>query len=133
MTGIRVRVDGDKKIQKFLRSLNGGIKVAVEAMGEYFVGNDSHGLKHYPPPRPSKSGYVRTGTLKGGWTYTTPQNNKVYVQNTVPYSGYVQGNPPAEHMQRRGWRGWKEVIESNMAGALRSARAAVTAWIRSRS
>jgi len=129
---IRARIDGDKRIVKFLKSLkNGGIKSALTAMGEYFVGNEGHGLKHYPPPRPSK--YVRTYTLRGGWRYTVPQGNKMYISNPVSYAVYVQGNPPAQHMKRRGWRGYLEVINSNMAGALRHARAAVSAWLRSAS
>lgn len=132
MSGIKARIEGDKKMLKFLRSINGGIKTALNSMGEYFIGNEAHGLKHYPPPRPTKTGYVRTGTLRSGWAYTAPQGNKLYIQNPVSYAGYVQGNPPAEHMRRRGWRGWKDVIASNMAGALRAGKAALLSWARSR-
>lgn len=128
---IRANIKGDKKIKNWLRSIKGGgIKAALTALGEYFVGNEAHGLKHYPPPRPSK--YVRTYTLRAGWTYTVPQGNKLYVSNRVDYAGYVQGDPPAAHMRKRGWRGWRAVVASNMAGALRHGKAALMQWIRSR-
>lgn len=124
MSGIKAFIEGDERFKQFLFAIqHNGMKAILTEMGTYFVGNESRGLKHYPPPKPSK--YVRTYTLRGGWEATTPQGNSLYIKNPVPYASYVQGDPPAQHMRRRGWRGYKDVIMSNMDGALRAGRAAL--------
>ena len=127
---IRVTVTGADKLTAFAKRIAPGSKPrALEALAKYFLGNDARGLRHYPPPRPSK--YVRTYKLKNGWYAGTPEGNSVFVANrNVPYAVYVQGNPPASHMSARGWRGALDVIESNMKGAIRSATAAVVAWMK---
>ena len=56
---IRVTVTGADKLTAFAKRIAPGSKPrALEALAKYFLGNDARGLRHYPPPRPSK--YVRT-------------------------------------------------------------------------
>lgn len=115
---------GIKELESAMRQMPYGVKkVALPAFSEYMIGDDSHGLKHYPPWRGQK--YVRTFTLKGGWRVvggTYAQR----IENPVEYTQYVP------RWKKYGWREWADVIQSNMAGALRHAQAKVNEYLRNK-
>lgn len=47
-TGVKIR--NFEEIQKFLKDLpRGTLRTGLDAMSEYFLGNEQHGLRHYPP------------------------------------------------------------------------------------
>ena len=116
-----------------------------------------HGLKHYPPyhyvsyaqayggfKSDKQRRYVmamisegkidpgyphRTGEFQRGWHYTTGVNN-IKVTNDTPYGGYLMGDDTQANMPNMiGWRTIAEVIQSNMAGAIRHANAKVKEWL----
>lgn len=121
---VKFGMRGREELERMLSELPHGAKqIALPAFSEYLIGDDSHGLKHYPPVTTQK--YVRTFTLKAGWTVSGGVYRQV-ISNSAEYAPYVP------RWKRYGWREWADVIASNMAGALRHAQAAVNAWIRSR-
>jgi hypothetical protein len=47
---ISIKMRGAEELNKFLKALpRGTMKDAIKAMADYMIGDDSHGLKHYPP------------------------------------------------------------------------------------
>ena len=121
---VKFATRGFKETQAFLKTVpHGAKKIVIPAVSEYIIGNDAHGLKHYPAPQGQK--YVRTYILKNNWRVTGDVYRQKIV-NLTPYAPYV---PP--RWKHYGWREWSDVIASNMAGALRSANARLNEWLRS--
>lgn len=117
-----VKVRNIEEVQTFLKSLpRGTLRVGLDALSTYILGNDQHGLKHYPPKKNQK--YVRTFKLKGGWVIKGDDYRK-NITNPVPYTKYVP------RWKKYGWREWADVIMSNMEGAKRHALAEVKKWIK---
>jgi len=115
---------GNDKVEAMLKGLpHGTKKVALPAISEYIVGNDAHGLKHYPPKRGQK--YERTFTLQRGWRIEGGTYRERIV-NSVEYAPYVPNR-----WAHYGWRQWADVVKSNIDGAIRSANAKVKEYLRS--
>ena len=150
---MKVRVVGISEIVEYVKSLPRGVKiVAMRAIAEYIIGNDSHGLKHYPkrvqhgPGNPYKwqsekqrkayfasdgfgggIPYKRTDALKNAWDYreTNSQWDRVNLVNTSGYGQYVQGdNLQRGHLADK-WRHAIDVAQSNLRGAIQAAQRAV--------
>ena len=131
---ISVRVSGIQQVAETIKNLPRGYKVAgMRAASEYFVGNETHGLKHYPQPRPNQK-YIRTFTLRNNW-YIAEANSdwsRVKIGNTTPYSPYVVGDTQQAWMHAGRWRTVTKNMMDNLSGAIQAAQAAVNAFIRSR-
>ena len=88
-------------------------------------------MQRYPPALPSKSGYVRTGTLGRGW-HVSPvgMGDMITLGNPVSYAPYVQGptDIQARRMAARGWQsvtvvlqGMTTIIAERIAAAIQRA------------
>lgn len=157
---ITMKLRGMEEIDAFLKALpHGSMKAAIAAMAEYMLGNDAHGLRHYPPykyvSRKSAYGvsfftdrqrrwffanlkdglqipYNRTNTLKQGWQASVDPYRKTLF-NTVSYAKYVMGNETqARQPGKVGWRKMAKVIEDNIVGGMRAATLAVDRWIKAK-
>jgi hypothetical protein len=121
---IRFNVRGMEALQAKLKEIPHGTKrIAVQAFTDYLIGDDAHGLKHYPPYTTQKV-RERTFTLKKGWTKSGDEYKPI-IKNYTPYAPYV---PP--RWKRYNWREWLDVVESNTVGAIRHAQALVSAYLR---
>ena len=91
---MKIKVTGVKELSAFIKTLPRGVKVVgMRAASEYFIGDESHGLKWYPRERPGQT-YVRTYNLRNSW-YIKESNSdwsRVQVGNTATYSPYVVGD-----------------------------------------
>jgi hypothetical protein len=158
---ISVKLRGIEELNSFLKSLpRGTMRDAVKAMAEYFIGNEQHGLKHYPGYKyvsriqdygvsfftdkqrrwffwALKSGklnlpYQRTNNLRDGWQMSVDPYRKT-VFNRVPYSKHVMGDATqSRHPAKIGWRTTSKVLADNMTGAMRAATLAVERWIKNK-
>lgn len=155
---MKVRMSGVEEIQAFIKRLvpRGMKKAAMFAVAEYIIGNDSHGLRHEPGYKyvtrksaygftwfterqrrwfwanggPDMIGNNRTGAIKDGWDFTDQGGwDRVQLMNNAPGVQWVMGDKQARQPAKVGWRKAADVVQSNLAGALRHARAAVNALI----
>lgn len=151
---ISFKVRGLEEVQAFLKSLpRGTMKVAIAAMSEYILGDDTHGLRHYPPRRSHGAGnpyrwqsekqrrafFATKGFGKGipsrrsyelsrGWQQSVDPYRKTLF-NRVPYAKYVMGNQQQKGHTTDGWRKIGKVITDNVKGGMLRARQAVAKWI----
>ena len=130
--------------------------IGIEQTGET-TGGVSHGLARYVPYRyvsiaqaggfksAKQRGYVmamiregkidpgvphRTGEMQRGWTYRE-SSGRYRITNETPYAPYVMGDTQQARMFKLiGWRRTAEVVQSNLAGAIRHANAKVKQWLR---
>jgi hypothetical protein len=160
---IKFDITGLDNVQTFLRSLSGDVlDTVLKAYGEYLVGDQSHGLKHYSPYEYVARSEVysppfvsdrqrrfvmamisegkidpgtphRTGELQRGWELH-PQGDVAYIiTNSVPYAGYVVGDESQSAMAKRGgWRTVSQNVKDNAAGAFRAAVQALNKLIKSK-
>ena len=69
-------------------------------------------VKPYPPMRPGQR-YKRTGDLGRGWTAGV-RGKVVYIENAMPYAGYVVGNAKGQRqawMHRGRWWVMRDMID----------------------
>ena len=122
---ITFKTRGFSEVQAMLKDLPyGAKKVVLPAVSEYLLGDDRHGLKHYPPPKGQK--YVRTYKLKDGWDIQSDIYRQRIVNN-IYYAPFVPNR-----WAHYGWRQWAQVIADNMDGAMRHANAKLNEWLRSK-
>lgn len=154
---VRFDVRGLEKVQTFLKDLpRGTVKVALEALGEWFIGTEGRGLRHAPPYKyvsrkkaygytfssdkqrrwffasggPDMIGNNRTGATANGWKAVQGSGYKLVLQNNAEGVYYTMSDEGQAAQPRMvGWRTVSEVVASNMAGALRHAQAAVRAFL----
>lgn len=150
------------RVKEWLKSIPRGVKGrALEAFTQYIVGNNQHGLKHYPPYKyvtrkkaygqtfqsdkqrryvmaKIKSGEItpgtsqRTGKQADSWGYKV-YGTRANVYNTAYGSRYTVGNrTQARQPELVGWRKVKEIISSNFVGAMRAAQLAVNRYLKSK-
>jgi len=157
---IEFDVKGVEEVNAFLKSIPlGATKEVTKAFGEYIIGNDQHGLRHYPPyrkvTRKQAYGvsffsdkqrrwffanldrldipYRQTWQLKDGWTLNYPSKNQATIKNRVPYASLVMGDVGQNRMaQKKGWRKVSKVIEDNVKGAMRMAEFALQRWLKAK-
>jgi hypothetical protein len=151
---ISFKVRGLEEVERFLKALpRGTMKVAIAAMSEYILGDDTHGLRHYPPRRSHGAGnpyrwqsekqrrafFATKGFGKGipsrrsyelsrGWQQSVDPYRKTLF-NRVPYAKYVMGNQQQIGHTTDGWRKIGKVITDNVKGGMLRARQAVAKWI----
>lgn len=126
---IRVgKVRNVDEVKQYINSVKNGLKgVATEAVAEYIIGNEQHGLQHYPPMR-SWYTHTRTYATRFGWQVKSWGDGvRVKIVNTVehaiyPYTRWA-GSP-------WGWRTIPERIKSNIKGAIRHANSVVNKFIK---
>lgn len=157
---IKITSRGVPELQAWLLSLANGVKdEATRSVAEYLVGDETHGLKHYPPyrhvPYSQIGGFksdkqrryvmarIREGSITPGisasngylrdaWTYKA-QGSRYDITNDVGYAKYLVGpGSQSLHSQRQGWRITIDTIRDNLAGAYRHANANIKKWLAAR-
>ena len=157
---IKITSRGIPELQAWLKSLANGVRdEATRAVAEYLVGDETHGLKHYPPykhvPYSQIGGFVsdkqrryvmakiRDGSITPGqsasngyfrdaWTYKA-QGGRYEIKNDVGYAKYLVGNAQQSlHSNKQGWRTIAKNISDNLAGAYRHAQAEIKKWLAAR-
>ena len=149
---LKITSKGIPEVQAWLKSLAKEVqKAATEAVAKYIVGDETHGLKHYPPykhvPWADIGGFVSdkqrryvmariregsitpgvsqsNGYLREAWQYKT-QGTAYQITNDVSYAKYLVGGQQSRRAIAQGWRFFMDTVKSNLQGAYRSARAAV--------
>lgn len=158
---IKVTTKGVKFFNDYLKTLpRGTIKTAMLAVTEYFIGNDSHGLKHsevykyvsrksaygktfftdkqrrwfFANKMQDKIGNNRTGESADAWKYRATSGGYNYAITNATRAAYFTRADRGQARQpaKVGWRKTMAVIEANMNGAIRSANAAVKRYLQSR-
>ena len=157
---LKITSRGIPELQAWLQSLANGVKdEATRAVAEYLVGDESHGLKHYPPykhvPYSQIGGFVSAkqrryvmariregsitpgisasnGYLRDAWTYKA-QGSRYEITNDVGYAKWLVGaGSQSLHSQRQGWRTTVQNVRDNLAGAYRHANAEIKKWLAAR-
>ena len=130
---IRIKTRGIEGLKQKISELPHGTRgLATMEASKYLVGNERRGLQHYPPP-PPQSSYVRTYKLRFGWRVQPFEaNTKTVIVNDVEYAPYVQGDNTQAWMHVGRWRTVAEVIQANMAGAMRAVDQAVARWLKNK-
>lgn len=156
---LRVRVRNLEPVQAYIASVPRGVKgEAVQQIADYLIGDERHGLKHYPAYRyvsrrqaygrvffserqrrwffaALNSGelhipYRRTFALRQAWEKGDDRWRPV-IRNPLPYAPHVMDDERQSRMSRKmGWRTVGKVIEDNLKGALRMAGYAVQRWLK---
>ena len=157
---LKITSHGVPELQAWLSSLANGVRdEATRAVAEYLVGDESHGLKHYPPykhvPYSSIGGFksdkqrryvmarIREGSITPGmsasngymrdaWSYKA-QGSRYEIKNDTAYAKYLVGpGSQSLHSQRQGWRITVQTIKDNLAGAYKHANAEIKKWLAAR-
>jgi hypothetical protein len=156
---VKFNVRNLEKIQTYLASLpRGVVRVAIAAIGEWMVGTDDRGLRHSPAYKyvsraqagykkmsakmrgwfwanggPDMIGNNRTGATANGWKAVAGNNGyRLSLQNSTPGAFYTMSDTgQAAQPAKVGWRRVSAIVQSNMAGAMRHATAAVRALLKS--
>jgi hypothetical protein len=157
-SGVTVKIRGAEEVEAFLATVPYGAKgLAAQAYAAYLLGNDKHGLKHYPAYKSItrkqaygksfetdkqrswffwalKNGtlsvpYNRTNNMKNGWVVSGKKWTPK-LKNQIPYVTHVMDDTKQSRLSKLiGWRKVSKVISDNVLGAMRSANAAVKKWI----
>lgn len=156
---VRAEIRGLEKVKAFLESVPYGTKgLAVDEVTEYLLGDDRHGLRHYPPTKrvtrkaaygrtffsdrqrkwffaALRSGelhlpYARTGELGAGWEKIGDKWRRV-IRNKVAYAKHVVSDDRQSRMSKKiGWRTISKNIADNIDGALQRASQAIQRWLK---
>jgi len=148
-----------EKVQAFLKTVpRHGMKVAIEAMAEYFVGDERHGLKHDDPymqttrkvvygktfesdaQRRYVMAAIKSGEIKIGQRQQTPTDASQGYGYKLTNNGYgatIENEKSGAYWSREwgGWKNWRSVIEvinDNMKGAVRHAVSKVNRFFKSK-
>lgn len=147
-----------EQVQAYIKKVPyGSVKVALKALGEYFLGNDRHGLGHYEPYRhvarakaygksfftekqrrwfwanggPDMIGNNRTGASASAWRMKeTNGGYGITLENPSEGARWLWSDKQARQLQMVGHRTAAQKIATNIAGALRHAKAAVNAFLK---
>ena len=142
------------KIKEYISTLPRQLRgKATEAAGEYLIGNERRGLKHYPArvrhgqDNPyqwqterqrrayfASNGfgkvipYQRTGDLANGWEQIN-SGVESRVVNEVPYATYVMDELQQRGHRADGWRLVSQIISTNIAGMFQQIDRVLQDWI----
>jgi len=157
---IKLDIRGVEEVQAFLRTVpRGTIRAAIDAMSDYFLGNEQRGLRHSPPRVQHGPGnpykwqsekqrrayfatdgfgggipYKRTGNMANKWEKkSTNDGYRMSLVNKSPYSIFVQGDRQQQGHAADKWRKVAAIIGTNLNGAMRAANQAVERWLKERS
>jgi len=156
---VTIDIRGVEEIQAFLRTVpRGTIRVAIDAIADYLLGNERRGLKHSPPRVQHGPGnpykwqsekqrrayfatdgfgggilYRRTGKMAESWQKrATNDGYRMSLKNASSYAQYVQGDRQQTGHAADKWRKVAAIISTNMTGAMRAANQAVERWLKAR-
>ncbi len=122
---IKFNMRGQDKTEAFLKDLPyGAKKIALPEISKYLVGDERHGLKWYPAQ--TTQVYERTYELRNSWEI----QGDLYRQRIINTAAHAPYPPTVWKIYN--WRMYADIIKSNMDGAMRSARARVGEWLRSK-
>ena len=158
---VKIAIRGLDAVKAFLKELpRGSMRTALQAFGEYILGDDNHGLRHMVGykfvSRTSAYGFAfftakqrgwffaalkageiqpgsgnRTDTTRGWTMVSTNSGYSVSLRTNSKAAWYTMGDSSqARQPARVGHRKVSDVIRTNMAGAFRAAVQAVNAWIK---
>ena len=142
------------KIKEYISTLPRQLRgKATEAAGEYLIGNERRGLKHYPArvkhgrDNPyqwqterqrrayfASNGfgkgipYQRTGDLANGWEQIN-SGVESRVVNEVPYAPFVIDEFQQVGHKEDGWRLVSQIISTNIAGMFQQIDRVLQDWI----
>lgn len=153
---LKITSHGIPELLEWLKSLPNEIRtLATRAVAEYIVGDETHGLKHYPPykhvPYSQIGGFVSAkqrryvmarirdgsitpgvsasnGYLRDAWKYTA-QGSMYQISNDVTYAKYLVGGQQSRRAIAQNWRTMWQTAKDNLQGAFRHAQAAINAWL----
>ena len=156
------KIRGIEKVKAYLNTVAHGTKsVAISALADYIIGDGTHGLKQYPRYKhvTRKAAYGRTfqsdkqrrwffanlhegnilpgyprrtGRLQRGWD-KKGSSTKITIFNREPYAKWVHGDRSQANLNALvGWRKTMDIVKSNVAGAIRHARAKVKEYLKTR-
>ena len=154
------KIRGIEKVKSFFNELGYKTKgVAADAFSDYIIGDGTHGLRHYVKYRrvTRKEAYGqtfksdkqrrwffanlhegnilpgyprRTGRLQRGWD-KKGSSTKITIFNREPYAKWVHGDRSQANLNALvGWRKTMDIVKSNVAGAIRHARAKVKEYLK---
>jgi hypothetical protein len=157
---LKIVVRGIPEVQEFIRSLPyGTVKVGLQAIAEYYLGNDQHGLRHYEPYKyvtrkaaygqtfqsekqrrwfwanggPDMIGNHRTGETAAGWHWKETNNGYgITLENDTEGAHWIWSDKQARQPAMVGHRKAKDKIRTNLAGAIRYAQGKVNEQIKAK-
>jgi hypothetical protein len=152
----------DKRLEAYIQKLPRGVaRTGLTALAEWLIGNGQRGLKRYPPykyvPIKKAGGFktdksrryvmamIRKGVIDPGVPHRTGNTQRGYVM-VASNRGYAvkivnrtRGAVYTRHdtLQARlnklaGWRKMKDVIKTNIEGAIRHAQSKVNEMLRTK-
>jgi hypothetical protein len=146
------------KVKKYIATVpRGALRVGLLALGKYILGNSQHGLKHNEPYKyvSRKAAYGqtffsdkqrrwffanggadmignnRTGKTADAWAYVETKGGYGGKFTNPTASAYFTRDEKGQARQPAlvGWRKVSKVVSDNMAGAIRSANAAIKRYL----
>ena len=156
---IKISVRGIPELRKFLAELPREAKrISEYAATEYLIGNEQHGLAHYPPYKhvsfqeayggfvsDKQRRYVMARIREGSITPGESASNGYYgdawkvedkgvyhaAVNDVGYAKYLVGDSDQSKMMgMKGWRKLAQIASDNMRGMVRAAQLALNRYIK---
>ena len=150
-----------EKVKTFIKTVvpRGAVKIVLAAIVEYLLGNEQHGLRHYEPYKyvsrikaygksfftekqrrwfwanggPDMIGNNRTNETANAWQFKeTNSGYGMTIWNPSRGARWIWHDKQARQPAMVGHRTAREKIKTNLAGALRHAKAKVGAFIRSK-
>jgi hypothetical protein len=149
-----------EKVREFLNNLDKSVKdIAGAGVSEYLIGDESHGLKHYPLYKHVSwaeiGGFVSdkqrrfvmamigkgeitpgisqsNGYFRDAWQYKKQGPNYI-ITNDVGYGPYLVSASgwQSKMAKAHGWRTTLENMRDNADGAIRHAVAKINEWMKS--
>jgi hypothetical protein len=154
---LKITSHGIPEVLEWLKSLPNEIRtVASKAVAEYIVGDETHGLKHYPPykhvPWKQVGGFVSdkqrryvmariregsitpgisasNGYLRDSFQYKA-QGSMYQISTDVGHAKYLVGGQQSRRSILQGWRTMTTTARDNLKGAFRHAEAEIRAWLK---
>jgi hypothetical protein len=158
---VKVKLVSVDRLKQFIKTVPRGMKkVGMEAVADWMIGDKSRGLRHNPAYKyvtrksaygvtfftekqrrwfwanggPDMIGNNRTGQTAESWEANIgAPYDRLTIRNTAPGAVWTMGDKTqARQPAKVGWRKTMEVVQKNMAGAIRHAQAAVNKMIKSK-
>ena len=154
---LKISIRGVEEWKAYLKTVpHGTVRIALRAIVEWVLGNESRGLRHYEPYKevsraragygpmsdkqrrwfwanggPDMIGNNRTNATANAWQ--SKETNNGYGQtvwNKSEGAKWIWSDQQARQPALVGHRTALEKIQTNIAGAIRHAQAAIHAWLK---
>lgn len=159
---IIVNVRGIKQLQNYLKTVpKEAGQIALKAAATYIIGNDQRGLKHEPPRRTHGPGnpykwqterqrrafFATKGFGRGipskrrrkpnrmvdGWKVVPKMDYwQVQLVNKKKEADFIQGVIQQRGHWADGWRKARDIVRTNVQGAIKAAQVAVDKFVKSK-